>query len=262
MKFPRQSVHGILYVFLMLGCSHNQDAATEAAARSIRTATAFLKQGLPREALTYADTAINEAPQRPEGYFLRGQAHYVLGNMEGARAAWETASSLDPRNWAWWQSLGDAAFQLADYSASLEYYQRSLRIHPDPVSWHGAAGAYWKMNEPAAARHACKNAVALDTTYAPAYLSLSMMAEHDGQLDDALRQALRAVALAPEFVPALASAGRLKRLAGRPREAIVLLHQALQAAPDNQEVRYNLAQAYYMIGQPEEADTLLQATSP
>ncbi len=252
----------ILLLVLLLGCANRPKATPDTTTKHVREAVSLLKQDLPRKALAHADTAIAIMPQQPDGHFVLGQAHYVLGNYEAARAAWHSASDLDPINWAWWQSLGDVAFQLADYSASLEYYQHSLRIHPDPISWHGAAGAYWEMNRPEDARIACLNAVALDSTYAPAYQSLALIAEHDGQMDEALRQTMQALSQSPEFVPALLTAGRLKRLAGFPREAIPFLQQALHAVPNNTEIRYNLAQAYHMIGQHDEAARILSPTDP
>ena len=252
----------IVLVLVLLGCKEPGELPLGPAAFHVQEAVKRLQQDLPADALAHADSAIALAPWHPHGHFVLGQANYVLGNYAASHAAWEHTARLDPENWAWWQSLGDVAFQLDDYGASLEYYERSLEMHADPISWHGAAGALWEMNRPHEAQIACEMAVALDSTYAPAYLSLAMFAEHDGLLDDALRLATTALALAPGSVPALTAVGRLTRLAGTPREAIPYLRQALQVAPDNREIRYNLAQAYHMIGESDKADKVFPVTNP
>ncbi len=256
----------ILLIALFLataGCEEEAPQLPVGAAEHLQDAITALRANATHDALAHADSALQLAPEHPYTHFVKGQAHYVSADFVAARRAWERASALEPDNFAWWQSLGDAAFQQGDYAASLTFYERALRLSPEAVSWHGAAGAYWEMSQPLAARRACEKALALDSTYAPAYLSLAIITEHDGELREALWHALQAARLAPEHLPSLLAAGRLHRLLEEPLEAIPLLRRAQQAAPNSSAVRYNLALALQQAGLDDDAAQVWQgATRP
>ena len=241
------------FILLCARCGTDESQLPAAAAMHLQDAVAALSSNQIHNALAHADSALLLAPQSSHVHFVRGQALYILTDFAAARQAWERASALEPANFAWWQSLGDVAFQQADYSASLKYYQRALRINPDAISWHGAAGAYWELSQPRQAQSACEKALALDSTYSPAYLCLSMIAEHEGNLREALAHAHSALELAVDDTQSLLAAGRLYRLLDEPTEAIPLLHKALDAVPHSSEVRYNLAQALRQAGLEDEA---------
>lgn len=240
-------------ILLCARCGAGDTQLPAAAAKHLQDAVTALSSNEIHNALAHADSALLFAPQSSHAHFVRGQALYVLTDFAAARQAWERASALEPANFAWWQSLGDVAFQQEDYLASLNYYQRALRINPDAISWHGAAGAYWELSQTEQARSACEKALVLDSTYAPAYLSLSVIAEHEGNLRDALAHAHSALEIAVDDPQSLLTAGRLYRLLEEPTEAIPLLQKALDAAPHSSEVRYNLAQALQQAGLEDEA---------
>ncbi len=251
----------IAFILLTAGCNVEEPSLPAGAAEHLQDAITALRSHAIQEALAHADSALLLAPEHPYGHFVKGQAYYLLADFAAARWAWEKASALEPAYFAWWQSLGDVAFRQADFAASLKYYERALRLSPDAISWHGAAGAYWEMSQPLEARRACEQALALDSTYAPAYLSLSMIAEHEGELHEALRLAHRAIDFGPEYTPSFLVAGRLHRLLEKPLEAIPLLQKALEAAPGSSEIRYNLAQALQQAGLSDEAARVWEATN-
>lgn len=242
----------------ILGCESTPAPLPESAAIPLQEATIALNENAPGRAISMAEQAVQIAPGHPHPHFVLGQAHYVLGNYTEARRSWEMASRLDPDNWVWVQTLGDVAFQQADYQASLDYYLRAVRMHPDAVSWHGAAGAYWEMGHTEDARDACHQALALNPDYAPAYISLAMIAEHMGELEEARNYVEQALSLSPENPASLVAAGRLARLTGNEDYAISVLHKALEQAPGHPEIRYNLAMALLQAGESEQASALLE----
>ncbi len=247
----------ILLVWI-LGCESVPAPLPESAAILLQEATIALNDNAPERAVTMAEQAVQKAPGHPHPHFILGQAHYVRGNYTEARRSWEIASSLEPDNWIWLQTLGDAAFQQADYQASLDYYLRAGRLHPDAVSWHGAAGAYWEMGNTEDAWDACHQALVLDADYVPAYISLAMIAEHMGELEDARDYVQKALSLSPDNPANLLAAGRLARLTGNEDYAVSVLKQALEQAPGHPEIRYNLAMALLQAGEGEQAAALLE----
>ncbi len=258
-----RAVAGITLQILILGCSPQVENLSPEAALQLQDAVAALRESDLERALALADSAVALAPHHPHSHFVQGQAYYALAEFAAARSAWERVVTLEPRNWAWWQSLGDVTFRQQEYASSLRYYKRSLRLHSDPVSWHGAAGVYWELGRPLAARRACARALAVDSAYAPAYLSLSLIAEHAGELEQALRFAEQSMRHGPGEMASLLAAGRLHRLLGNPHEAIPLLQKALRGAPQSVEAHYNMAQALQDAGRAEQAARVMAgATVP
>ncbi len=248
----------LVQLIWVLGCESVPAPLPESAAILLQEATIALNENSPGRAIDMAEQAAQMAPGHPHPHFILGQAHYVRGNYTEARRSWEIASKLEPDNWVWLQTLGDAAFQQADYESSLDYYLRAGRMHPDAVSWHGAAGAYWEMGLTEDAREACHQVLVLDPGYAPAYISLAMIAEHTGELEDARNYVEQALSLSPDNPANLLAAGRLARLTGNDDYAVSVLKKALEQVPGHPEIRYNLAMALLQVGESEQAAALVE----
>ncbi len=245
----------------LAGCVRHEEPASSAAERPLDpVAATYLNQAIqalrdqdPARTLVFTDSARAYAPDHPYTYFVRGQAYYVLGRFDDARAAWDRTLELEPDNWAWWQSIGDVAFRQQKYPESLAHYRKAARMHPDPVSWHGMAGAYWEMGRPDSARLACEQALTLDAAYAPAYLSLSRMAEEEGLFPEALRHADAALRLDPDNLAYQYTVGLMLLRNNRYDEAAAALKAVERHRPQNVGVLLNLGQALQRAGQTEEA---------
>ena len=248
----------VVQLVWILGCESDPAPLPESAAILLHEATIALNENAPERAVNMAEQAVQMAPGHPHPHFILGQAHYVRGSYTEARRSWEMASRLEPDNWVWLQTLGDVAFQQADYQASLDYYLRAVRMHPDAVSWHGAAGAYWEMGLTEDAWDACHQALILDPDYAPAYISLAMIEEHMGELEDARNYIEQALRLSPDNPAILLATGRLARLTGNEDYAVSVLNKALEQVPGHDEIRYNLAMALLQAGEGEQAAALLE----
>ena len=232
---------GIAIVLLQIGaCRGTPDLMAPGPAAHLELAVQALQANDASRALAHAESARVQVPMHPYPHAVKGQALYALGQFEHAFHAWQVAYNLEPRNWRWAQSLADAAFQAGRYSAALRYYQEAARIHPDPVSWHGGAGALWELGRPTETRQSCEQALELDSTYAPAHGCLSMVAEHAGDLERALLHAQAALQLDGRNPAYWLAAGRLERLRGRYHDAAALLSTAITLDPDHDEIRYNL----------------------
>ena len=245
----------------LASCARPEEPAPSAAEQPLDPiAATYLNQAIqalrdqdPERTLVLTDSAGAYASDHPYTYFVRGQAFYVLGRFDDARAAWGRTLALEPDNWAWWQSIGDVAFRQRNYPESLAHYRKAARMHPDPVSWHGMAGAYWEMGLPDSARLACEQALVLDDAYAPAYLSLSRMAEEDGRFPEALQHANAALRLNPDNLAYQYTAGLMLLRNNRYDEAVTALKAVEKYRPQDIGVLLNLGQALQRSGQTEEA---------
>ncbi len=77
-------------------------------------------------------TAVSEKPENPITYHNLGTAYYKIGNFRKASTAFQTSLIKgDIRNSAdVYYNLGNAQFQLRDYTAAIESYENALGLNP------------------------------------------------------------------------------------------------------------------------------------
>ena len=62
-------------------------------------AAAYTKNGQPAEAKKVYDAILGLKPEEKDAYFLRGSAELELGDYESAKADFDQAISMDPKNY-------------------------------------------------------------------------------------------------------------------------------------------------------------------
>ncbi|MEG4966271.1 CHAT domain-containing tetratricopeptide repeat protein [Microcoleus sp. B6-A1] len=79
-----------------------------------------------------------EMSQEASELYEQGQEHLDTGNLEGAIAAYEKASEIEPQNYLSWNKLGDTLNDFGCYSEAIAAYKKALEIHPQNIlSLHG-----------------------------------------------------------------------------------------------------------------------------
>lgn len=89
-------------------------------------AAAYRKNGQPAEAKKVYDAILGLKPEEKDAYFLRGSAELELGDYESAKADFDKAISMDPKNYDRMIEIYEA---LADYGyreVGQEYLQNVL----------------------------------------------------------------------------------------------------------------------------------------
>ena len=89
-------------------------------------AAAYRKNGQPAEAKKVYDAILGLKPEEKDAYFLRGSAELELGDYESAKADFDKAISMEPKNYARLIEIYEA---LADYGyreVGQEYLQNVL----------------------------------------------------------------------------------------------------------------------------------------
>lgn len=102
--------------------------------RRIRLAALTCREN-PEEALKLADAALKENPKSAEVHRFRGEILEVQGAFEQARAAFEQAVRLAPRNPFLRDALGEFHRRRGDYVAALAVWTKALE--------HNATGTLW-----------------------------------------------------------------------------------------------------------------------
>ena len=99
----------------------------------------------------------------------------------------------------------------------------------------------------------CEQAILLQPTWAPAYVTLGNVRQAQGLLDAAIRSYTQALELDPNLPQAHANLGSMFYKQGLLDQAMTCYRQALSLKPDFAEVYWNLAQALRKQGNEAEA---------
>lgn len=209
-------------------------------------------------ALAYADSAERRVSDSPDALFLRGRTYADLGNLAGADSAYERVIALRPDYPGVWHNRGNSAFRQQQYSRAISYYQRELKANPAPRPWRGIGRSYVEVGVVDSARYAFEQALALDSTYAPAHFNLALLYEDEGDLEMALSYARQALALNPQDLDFRYLVGSYLLKLGRSDEAIEHLLSVAEAKPWHHPSHYNLGQVLLRMGRTEQGRAMLE----
>ncbi len=225
----------------------------------LEDALAALRLGDYHKALVLANQADSLRPGLTETAYVKGQIFYDLRVFDLAGQFWTQARDAEPEYWLWHHNLGDVRFHQARFREAEEHYRRAAELDPNPVSLHGLANVYWELGMADSTEQALQRAVQVDSTYAPLYVTLSTLAEEQGDVDRASVLAHRAVELDSLKTDHQVAAGVLDFKTGKTDEAMVHLGRVLAVEPANATALYNYGQALQQSGDREEAEQFLQA---
>lgn len=165
------------------------------------------------EALNYLDRALDLDSNSPIVRGLRGLYFQRVGNHRQALIEFQSAAKLEPKNPAWYVSIGEEFSSLGDLILALHAYQYATTVVPKDAS-------YWRLLADFCARN---NANIRDV---------------------GLPAAQKAVELTPKDPLALDTLGWVMLLDGRYYEAELFLFQALDVDPELASAHFHLALLY------------------
>src|ERR671939_994386 len=95
-----------------------------------RLANEYRKAGELERAIDICRAHVPLQPTYISGYIVLGQALFENGQLDEARATFETALGLDPENLIGLRQLGDIARASGDVQGARAWYQRLLEVDP------------------------------------------------------------------------------------------------------------------------------------
>ena len=100
-------------------------------ASSIERAFALYQAGAAdEEAIAYAQAALREEPQRPDGWTLLGILFKRAGRLDDAEAAYRRALQISPAYPDAWNNLGNLRRDREDREGALAAYREAVRLNP------------------------------------------------------------------------------------------------------------------------------------
>ncbi len=205
---------------------------------------AYLRRGMPREALAHAQAAVSLAPDDPRSHNTLAFVYWQAGERERALAEYRRAAQYARRR----NEPGFAARILNNiavaYSQSgrldlaLPLYRDAIRLDPAFVVVHANLGAALVQsgNLYAAMRH-LRAATRLDPSSSLAYSNLGLALAARKDLAGARAALAAALRLEPNSAETLARAGQVELLAGDRKAAGEFFARALVLDPANPRAR-------------------------
>lgn len=122
------------------------------------------KQDMLPQAIENYQRVVELAPDWIEAHINLGVAHYQMGQLSDARAAFVAAVALDPLSGISRYNLGCTLEELGEYDEAIEHLRRAARAMPGHADVHfNLALAYEKRGE----RHAARDHWTLYLRHAP-----------------------------------------------------------------------------------------------
>ena len=243
-----------------------------------------------REALAELKALRASSPGFPEIDVNIGVVEHKLGNLEGARAAYEAALAKDPTVGEAYLYLGAMKEQTGDLTGAEATYREGLSKAPDSVAvriglvstlrkqgrydeaiaqaqealkvnatspevYNDVGLAYVAQEDFVLAKFMFRKGLALPEGEQKAYLHANLGWTYylEGKLPEATFRLKKAVELDPEYVPGLVYLARVYMEDRNYEDTVDLLERAAARSPENHGVQMNLGIAYRGVERFEDA---------
>jgi tetratricopeptide (TPR) repeat protein len=213
-------------------------------------------------ALKLFQESADQLTDNAEVQFHVGIAHYMLGDDDAARGAFQRALDLN-QEFSERNQCEDCLEILNIDPRTADAGQRArlesqIAARPDdPIAFAKLAAIYQRDNNTAKAMALCETALKANPQNVSADILLAQLcASSDPQR--AFELAKAAYQLKPDDMQVCATLGHMAFLNGNDRWAYNLLEQASQNQPDNAQTLFDFANAAFCMGKISDAQTAMQ----
>ncbi|HZZ15189.1 MAG TPA: tetratricopeptide repeat protein, partial [Candidatus Sulfotelmatobacter sp.] len=221
-------------------------------ARQARAADEALKRNDYPAAISYAERAAKAAPQNPELWFLLGYCDRLGDHYQASVDAYNRGLKLQPGSVRGLAGLAQTYAKMGRIAEAEQLLKRVIQANPKDGGSLQLAGELLLNSDPTQALDFLQKAEALQPT-AHTDLLIAHAYEHLGQPDESSKYLNRAKNRAPHDPEVLRAVAGQYRDQGKFDEAIA----ALQAIPSKTiDVQADLAYTYQLAGKPQEAADL------
>lgn len=231
-----------------------------------RLGHAFALKGNHDLAVRLLRAALSEDPNdqhpayRQDLYFHIGVSLAASNRDEEARAAFEEALRLNPKDARACNDLGVLLEKNGDFEGALKHYRAALEAQPDfALAASNLADLLGRLGDPENAVKAAEQAVEAAPNVANYHYNLAVQLAGAGSIDRAEAHYRKTLDIKPDEVRALNNLALLLAQQGEKEEAELLFRQALDSAPGYVLARANLGNLLIDLGREEEGIAIYQA---
>jgi Flp pilus assembly protein TadD/peroxiredoxin len=212
----------------------------------------LLDEGLEAEAIVAFERASQASPSAWVLYRL-GTLLAKTGQVDRARAAFESALALDPSVSEAHNDLGTLVAQAGDLDGAIARFRQALAATPDyPDALNNLGYALLLSGREAEARPLYERALVLQPDFPEALNNLGLLQGRAGDLDAAERLFRDALARRPDYGDAANNLALVLVARGRAAEAVTLLEDLLTRAPQFENAYVTIARIHLSAGRTTE----------
>lgn len=185
-----------------------------------------------QECFDLANDALRVNDQLYNAYFIKGYAHYELGDSNLFVSSVQTALELNPQFYDGYALLA-SFYSSLESDLALDYYNSALDIRPnEPEALYGKAIYLQNSGRKEQAIEQYKYMLTLDSNHVFAWYNQGYIKlEIEDKPEAAVRYFEKTIEIQPEYVEAHYNLGLSKERAGRVDEAIGHFRRALEINP-------------------------------
>jgi uncharacterized protein (TIGR02466 family) len=197
------------------------------------------------------ETVTRLAPGDAAAYCNLGVMRNAMGDLRGARSAFQVAESLLPGDVGVQCNLGITLDGLEAHEAARAAFLKAVRLAPRNVKARLAlAHHHARYGDPGQAMNTYLAALELDSSNVPARLGLARSLTVMGRTQEALGHIKGAIALDPGSAEAQAGYAECLDALNRAEEALTARREAVRLAPSNAAMSVSYALSLHWCGDP------------
>ena len=201
---------------------------------------------------TFTD-AINISPRNAEGYFGRGTAYNCLNENQKAVADFDKSIDIAPNFYAY-NNRGKANFELNNYSAALEDFNKALQVNSqDFIAYINRGKIYFALRRIEQGMEDFNKAVALQPNNFLPYVQRAAAFYALGNFNDALQDLNKSIKLNPNNYEAYSYRAEVYCDLKNFKEALKNFNKAIDLNPNDGETFYLRGKCYEILGDTKNA---------
>jgi|TARA_Y100000310_G_C20704167_1_gene833331 tetratricopeptide (TPR) repeat protein len=261
--------HFLCFLFLLsfnLGCSGGSKKKeadsqkvriTEHAIVLLEESKRALATGDFQEALSLIDSAEKFAPNYVGVHFIRGQVFDKLKMFDQSEESYAKVLSIDPQHRGVHFNLGNNAFNEGKFQKAVNEFRNELNLNKRTDVLVNMARAYSNIYELDSARSALMTALAIDSSFASAYILMGQLSKDLGEIDKGIEYTKRAVELDPSSIDNQYFLGSMLFQAGEFQKALPYLEAVSDKRPWDYWAHNNLGLVLIRLGNKEDGEKYL-----
>jgi tetratricopeptide (TPR) repeat protein len=232
-----------------LGCRSPRTVAAAPAPPSLPQPPAKRASDI-RLSIAYLNAQRPKHPRDAGLLIALGKAYVAAGRLQEGLAAFQDASTLDPKQVPALLGQGQLWLRLGRPAKAVEAYTRAARLMPDqPLLELELSNAYLDLRDFVSAQEHAERAQKLDPQNPEVYRALGLIYSNTGDLTATTRAGQKAIDLDPADIRNWLQMGLLYVAMRKHVDAARCYRRALQLDPTNVEANVQLADALNQIDQ-------------
>jgi tetratricopeptide (TPR) repeat protein len=218
-----------------------------------------VRQQLPK-AIALIQQFVNNNPNNALGHEMLGFLQFQAKNNGTARAEFERAIQLDPKQVQAYLGLARVYQAESQTDTAIAQYQKALELQPKSASLSTIIGNLYLDRNLETARKYFQKALDVDPNFAVALANMAWVDAQEGKdLDVALGMAQEAKSQMPGLASVTDTLAWVMYKKGNYSGAVPLLEEAVKNAPSSAQYHYHLGLTLVAAGQKDKGRSQLQA---